>query len=341
MKTSIIERTRTALKTSLFLAGVLVQPQILTAGTGPALAAPGDQAYPTRPVRVITGNPGATADILARHVGQRLAERWGQQVVVDNRGGGGGVIFAGLAAKAPPDGYTLVMGNLASHGTAVSLHWKLPYDPVNDFAPIARIALVPMVLIANRSIPAGNLREFISYAKQQPGVINYAAAGNGTGSHLTMELFKQLTGLDLVQIQYKGGSAQGAAIMTGEAKMGFMALTTAWPILNSGKVKTLAVASRQRIESVPNVPTLDESGLSGFESTTWFGMFAPARTAKALVARLNRDIVEILRTPAIQQELLKQGAQVASGTPEEFAAFVKSEIMKWRDVMKAAGITPQ
>jgi len=294
-----------------------------------------------KPVRVITGNPGATADILARHIAAQLNERWGRPVIVDNRGGAAGTISAEIAAHALPDGYTLLMGQLNSHALAVSLHRKLSYDPLTDFAPITRVALAPLLFVVNSSMPTNSWRELADYARQRPGQIDYASAGNGTTSHLTAELFKQAAGLDLLHIPYKGGGAAIRAVMSAEVKTGFVALASAWPILKSGKIRALAIASRQRFPTLPDVPTLDEGGLPKFESTTWFGMFAPAHTGKALVARLNRDIVEILRTPSVRQDLLKQGAEPAPGTPEEFTAFIKSEIVKWRDVIKTAGIQPQ
>ena len=341
MKRRFIERVGAVLGAGLIMLGSSAYGQARAASTVPVSGLSKVAAYPTKPVRLVAGNPGATADILARHVGRWLTERWGQQVIVDNRGGAGGIRFAEFAARATPDGYTLVMGNLPSHGIAVSIHRKLPYDPVKDFMPVARVALVPMLLVVHPSVPAGSLREFIDYARQRPGAIDYASAGNGTGSHLTSELFKQLTRLDLVQVQYKGGGAQMVAIMSGETKTGFAALSTAWPMLTSGKLKPLAIASKQRAEAVPNVPTFDEAGMPGFESTIWFGIFAPARTPAALVARLNRDIVEIARASSFRQELLKQGAEAAPTTPEDFGAFVKTEIIKWRGVMKLAGISPR
>lgn len=314
----------------------------LSLGIG-AIAAPPmfAQDYPVKPVRIITGNPGATADILVRQIGHRLTERWGQQIVVDNRGGAGATIAAEIAANASPDGYTLLMGQLNSHALAVSLHKNLPYNALNDFAPITLVASAPQVLVVNRSVPAASWPEFAHYIKQRPGTINYASAGYGTASHLTTELLKQLAKLDLTHINYKGGAAATVAIMGGEASAGFVPLATAWPLLQSGRIKLLGISSMSRFPTLPNVPTLHESGLSKFESASWFGMFGPARTQKTLVSRLNREIVEILQTRSIQQDLLKLGAEAAPSTPEEFGAFVKSEILKWREVINTAGIQQQ
>lgn len=322
----------------------LILKIILSLGMGVAAVAARPmfaQDYPVKPVRIIAGNPGATADILVRQIGRRLTERWGQQVVVDNRGGAGATIAAEIAANASPDGYTLLMGQLNSHALAVSLYKKLSYDALNDFAPISLVASAPQVLVANRSIPAESWPEFARYISQRPGAINYASAGYGTASHLTTELLKQLAKLDLTHINYKGGAAATVAIMGGEASVGFVPLSTAWPVLQSGKIKLLAISSLRRFPTLPNVPTLHESGVSKFESASWFGIFGPARTKKALVGRLNREIVEILQTPLIQQDLLKLGAEATPSTPEEFGAFVSSEILKWRKVINGAGIQPQ
>jgi len=313
----------------------------LAAGAALAAAAGFAQDYPVKPVRFITGNPGATADILARHLGAGLAKRWQQPVVVDNRGGAAAMISADLAAKAPSDGHTLLMGQLNSHGIAVNLYRNLPYDPVKDFVAITRVASVPQVLIVHPSVPATSVREFIDHARKRSGTLDYASSGNGTSSHLTTELFRQRTGLDLVHIQYKGGAAATRSIMSGETKVAFVLLSTGWNTLTSGKVRALAIASRQRVEVIPDVPTFDEAGLQGFESTAWFGVFAPARTPQSIVKRVNREIVDILRTPSVQRDLMRLGTVVNPGTPEEFSVFIGSEIVKWRDVIKTAGIQPQ
>jgi len=298
------------------------------------------QDYPVRPSRIIAGNPGATADILARQVGRRLAERWGHPVIVDNRGGAGAIIAAELAAAATADGYTLLMGQLNSHALAVSLHKRLPYDPVNDFAPITLVALAPQVLVAGLSVPASSWQEYASYARKRPRALNYASAGHGSASHLTSELTNRLARLELVHIGYKGGAAAVRAIAGGEAHAGFVPVATALPVVQSGKVRALGVASKRRFPALPDVPTLHESGLTDFQAESWFGLLAPARTPRAVVARLNRDVVEILQTPAMQHDLLKQGAEAMPGTPEEFLAFIKTEIARWRDVVRASGLRP-
>ena len=299
------------------------------------------QGYPARPIRIITGNPGATADILTRQIGRRLTDRWGKQIVVDNRGGAGGTIAAEITANAAPDGYTLLMGQLNSHALAVNLHKKLSYDALHDFSPISFIASAPQVLVVNRSFPADNWSQFAQFIRQHPGKFNYASSGYGAGSHLTSELLKQIAKLDIAHINYKGGAAATFAITSGEASAGFVLLSTAMTALQSGKIKPLAISSMQRFPTLPNVPTFHESGLAKFEASSWFGMFGPASTTRTLVGLLNREIVDILRTAAVQQDLLKLGAVATPSTPEEFGAFVKSEILKWREVIYLAGIQKQ
>ena len=314
--------------TSLFTAGVV-------AVAAPAFA----QNYPTKYVRIITGNPGSMTDIVTRQLAQRLGERWSQSVVVENQGGAGITVGTGLAARSTPDGYTLLLADRTSIAVAPNLHKSLPYDPVRDLAPISLVAVAPQLLVAHPSVPAANLREFIDYAKQRPGAIDYASAGPGTAIHITGELLKQVAGIDMVAIQYKGGGAAMIAIVSGEAKAGFGLMPVALPHVRAGKVKAYAITSTKRFAGTPDIPTVIEAGLPGFGSEYyWIGMFAPARTPPALVAKLNRDIVEILQAPALQTALLAQGAEPSPGSPAEFAAFIKSEIAKLKNVIEIAGI---
>lgn len=295
------------------------------------------QNYPTKPVRIIAATAGTTGDFLARHLALQLTERWGKQVIVENRSGAGATIASDFAAKAVPDGYTLHIGQLASHAAAVSLYKKLSYDPVKDFAPITLYAHVPLLFVAHPSVPPANLREFIDYAKKRPGMINVSSAGNGTGSHMTTELLKQVTGLNLVHVPYKGSAAALTAVMSGEMQVSSIVVPNALPQVKAGKVKAYAITSKNRFAGAPDVPTAAEAGLPGFESTTWFGMFAPARTPSDLIGRLNRDMIEVLRTPATQAWILAQGAEPSPGTPGEFAAFIKSETSKWKKVIEVSG----
>lgn len=308
------------------------------AGATLICAAPGHgQGYPAKPVRIIAGAVGATNDILARHIALQLTERWGKQVIVDNRPGAAGTIAADIASKAAPDGYSLVMAYTPTFATAVTLYKKLPYDPIRDFAPIALYAMTPLMLVAHPSLPPATLREFIEFAKKRPGQINYASAGAGTASHLTTELLSHVAALRLTNLSYKGSGAAMIALMSGEAHFSSLVLPNVLPQMRAGKVKAYAVTSKNRFAGAPDIPTVAESGLSEFESTAWFGVCAPARTPADLIGRLNRDIVEILRARAVQDWLLAQGAEPLSSTPEEFAAYIKSEIVKWKKVIEVSG----
>ena len=295
------------------------------------------QVYPSRPVRIVTGSAGATNDIIARHMAHHLTERWGRQVIVENRAGADGTIAVMQVYKAAPDGYTLIMCYTPNFGTAPTLYKNLPYDPTKDFAPISNYAATPLMLLAHPSLPPGNLREFIAFAKKRPGQVNFASAGSGTASRLTTELLILEAGVKLLHVPYKGSGAASVALMSGEAQFSSLVLPNALPLVKAGKAKAYAVTSRSRFSGAPDVPTAAEAGLPGFESTAWFGICAPARTPADLVARLNRDIGEILRNPAVRGSLIVQGADPVPTTPEEFGAYIRSEIEKWRKVIVASG----
>ncbi len=309
---------------------------LIAIGISAAVVPASAQNYPTKHVRVITGSVSAMPDIVARHLGQRLSERWAQSVVVENRA----TLLIGsiAAAKSSPDGYTLLLGDRTYHAVAPSLYKSLPYDPVKDFAPITLVATSPQVLIAHPSVPAADLREFIAYAKQQPRALDFASAGVGTAIHMSAELLKYAAGINLVSVHYKGGGAAMIAILSGEAKAGFGLMPIALPHVRAGKVKVYAITSKQRFAGAPDIPTAAEAGLPGFESDFWVGMFAPAGTPAAFIGKLNRDIVEVLQTPGMRDVLLAQGAEPAPGTPEELAAFVKSETAKMKKIIDVAGI---
>jgi tripartite-type tricarboxylate transporter receptor subunit TctC len=303
-------------------------------GIAPALA----QTYPTRPVRIITGGAGTFHDTVARHLAQRLGERWGQGVIVENQPGAGLTIGSTIAANAPPDGYTLLLADRTSLAAAPSLHKSLRYDPVKDFAPVTLVARAPSLVVVHQSIPAGNLREFIQFAKQQPQPIHFASAGHGTVAHMTGELFKQLSGVDLLPVHYRGGGAAATALLTGEMKFTVLPIPTVLPHVQAGSAKALAVTSPGRFAGAPDIPTGAEAGLPGFEAEQWVGMMVPAKTPSAIVEKLNRDIVDIMRTPSMQQTLQAQGAEVAVGTPAEFAAFIASETARLKKVIDASGM---
>ncbi|MGQ0750904.1 MAG: Bug family tripartite tricarboxylate transporter substrate binding protein [Betaproteobacteria bacterium] len=295
-------------------------------------------SYPGRPVRLITGSPGSTSDIAARFVAQKLSERWGQQVVVDNRPGAGGIIGAEIAAKAAPDGYTLMVGQIGTHASAQFLFKNLAYDPLKDFVPITLMTNSGIALAVNPSVPAKDLKSFVAYARSKAGGVNYGSAGGGTSSQLSGELFNQMTGARLVHIPYKGAGPALTALIAGETQAAFLSTTTISVQAKAGKVRPLAVLSEKRFPAAPDIPSAGESGFAGLDSSVWFGLFAPAKTPKAIVTRVNRDVVEILQAPEAKAALLKQGAESVPTSPEEFGAFLRKEIAKWSKVIKEAGI---
>jgi tripartite-type tricarboxylate transporter receptor subunit TctC len=296
------------------------------------------QNYPAKPVRIVTGGAGTFHDIVTRQLGQRLSERWGQPVVVENQPAAALTIGTGIAARAAPDGYTLLMSDRSALAVAPNLYKSLPYDPVKDFSPITLAALAPTMLVAHPSVPAATLAEFLAYAKQQQGGIHFASAGPGTNNHIAIELLKHATSVNVVAIHYKGGGASTLAILSGEVKAGFGNVPNVLPHVKAGKLKAYVVTGRQRFPGAPDIPTAAEAGLPGFELEFWIGMLAPARTPPALVARLNRDIGEILRTSEMRTTLLAQGAGAAPGTSDEFAAFINSESAKMKRLIELTGM---
>lgn len=309
----------------------------------PAAAQAADSAagYPNRPVRVITGSAGSTSDFSARFIAQKLTERLGQQFIVDNRPGAGGIIGTDITAKAAPDGYTLINGQIGTHASAQFLFKKLPYDPEKDFAPISRLTFSGIALAVNPSVPAKSLKEFVVYAKAKAGGVNYSSAGGGTSSQLSGELFNQMTGANLVHIPYKGGGPALTAVVSGEVQAAFLSTTTIAVQAKAGKVRPLAVLAEKRFSAAPDIPSSVEQGFAGLDANVWFGLFAPAKTSKAIITLLNREIVAALQAPDVKPALLAHGAEAAPTSPEDFDRFVKSEIAKWGKVIKAAGIKPQ
>jgi tripartite-type tricarboxylate transporter receptor subunit TctC len=299
------------------------------------------QNYPNRPIRiVVVSTPGGSVDTMARVVGPRLAERWGQQVIVDNRPGAGGAIAAEIVARSPADGYTLIMGTVASLATNVSLRKSLPYDPVRDFAPITLVATQNLMLLIHPSIPAKSVKELVALAKRQPGQLSFASAGNGTGGHLSGELFKLLAGIDLLHVPYKGVAPALIDVISGQVSMTFASILSGHPHAQSGKLRALAVTGARRSPAVPQLPTMIEAGVKGYESATWYGLLAPAGTPPDIVAKLNAEVVSILKQPETHERLSKEGADPVGNTPAEFGKFIRSEIEKWGKVIKAAGIKP-
>ena len=318
----------------IFLASFIVAAPSLVSQSAWA-----QQYYPTKPVRMLTGSVGSGSDAMARLLGPQVSERWGQPIVVENRPQP--VIHADIVAKAAPDGYTLLMGQFSSHASPPSLYKKLSYDPVKDFSAITLVSKGPLLLVAHPSVPASNVQEFIAYAKQRPGEILYAAQSGGSGGRLTMELFSRRAGLDMRYVPYRSPAFSLSAVLAREAELSFLTVMASLPQVKAGKLKGFAVTSERRFAGSPDIPTMIESGLPGFESTVWFGVFAPAQTPPKLVQKLNRDMVEALSRPSFRAALRSQGAESSPGTPGELSAFVKSEIKKWGQVIREVGIQPQ
>jgi len=294
--------------------------------------------FPSKSIRIFGQGTGSTADYLSRYIAQKLTERWGQPVIVDSRAGAGGTIPTDVVAKSPPDGYNLVMGHIGPFVSAVTLYAKsLPYDPVKDFEPVTMVAQGVVVLVTNPSLPVSNATELIAYAKQR-GDLAYASAGNGSTSHLAGELLKKVTGIPLQHIPYKSAGNALTAVLAGEVPVSFLSPLTAHAQLKAGKVKALAVSSTERFPGAPDVPSAAEAGIPGMQIKLWFGLFAPAKTPRAIVAKLNREIGDILRAPETQEQLLKQGVAPTPSTPEELGDWVKSELAKWTPIIRESGI---
>ena len=295
------------------------------------------QAYPVKPVRIVVPFPaGGIADIYARLIGARAGAGWGQPVVIENRSGAGGNIAAELVAKSAPDGYTLVMGSLGTHAVNVSLFSRLPYDPVNDFAAIALVLEAEGLLVVHPSVPARTVAELIAYARANPGAITFASAGMGTASHLAGELFKSMAGVEMVHVPYKGNVPAIADLLAGQTSLLFATMPTVLPHAKAGKLRALATIGAARSAAAPELPTIAES-LPGFEVNNWIGLFAPAGTPPEIVRRWNAEVLRAMQSPEIQARLPAEGARFTATTPEQFGAFVKSEIAKWAPVVKASG----
>lgn len=304
-------------------------------GAGSALA----QNYPTRVVRIVVPQaPGAQSELFARMLGQKLSESLGQSVINDPRPGAGGAIGAEVAARAAPDGYTLLFGTNSTHGSNPALYAKLPYDAVRDFAPIALTVGMPYVLSVHPSLPVTSLKQLIAFAKSKPGQLYYASAGNGSTHHLSGELFKSMARINIVHVPYKGGPPATAATVGGEVSMLFNTVGSVQPSVKSGRLRALAVTTTSRSGALPDVPTMAEAGLPGFEMQSWFGLLAPAGTPRPIISRLNAETIKALNTPEMKSAIATMGANLMSGSPEQFADHIKSEIGRIGEIVKAAGI---
>jgi tripartite-type tricarboxylate transporter receptor subunit TctC len=296
------------------------------------------QSYPTKPIRIVVPfPPGGATDILARDVAQKLTEAWGQQVIVDNRPGAGGNIGSELVARSAPDGYTLEMGTVGTHAINASLYAKMPYDHLKDFVPVILVAGVPNVLVVNPALPVNSVAELIAYAKANPGKLNFASSGSGTSIHLSAELFKVMAGVQMTHIPYKGSAPALQDLLGGQVQLMFDNLPPSLPQIKAGKLRALAVTTATRAPALPDVPTVAEAGLPGFESSSWFGLLAPAGTPPAIVVKLNAEVAKWLATPDAKERLAKQGANAVGGSPEDFEKHIAAETVKWAKVVKDSG----
>ncbi|RZI69685.1 MAG: tripartite tricarboxylate transporter substrate binding protein [Variovorax sp.] len=302
------------------------------------LAAHAQAAYPSKPITIIVPfSAGGTTDILARVVGLYMGTDLGQPVVVDNRAGAGGNIGGQAAARATADGYTLFMGTVGTHAINQSLYKKMPFDPIKDFAPLSRVAMVPNLLVANPSQPYKNVKEMIAYAKAHPNKINFGSSGNGSSIHLSGELFKQMAGVDMQHVPYRGSAPAVSDLLGGQISVMFDNMPSAIPHVKGGKLRALAVTTAKRSPALPDVPTIAEAGVPGYEATSWFGLLAPASTPAPIVAKLNASILKALADPEVKKKLAEQGAEPFGEKPEQFAAFIQAETAKWGKVVKESG----
>lgn len=298
--------------------------------------------YPVKAVRMIVPfPPGGPNDILGRVVAQKLSEQLGQQVVIDNRGGAGGIIGAELAARAVADGYTLLFGGTASLAINPGLHRKLPYAPLRDFAAVSLVGTAPSLLTVHPALPVKNVKDLIDLAKARPGQLNFVSAGIGTPPHLAGELFKNMTGVDMVHVPYKGGGPALTDLLAGQVGIYFSGISSVLPYVREGRLRGLAVTSAKRTAVMPDTPTIAESGLPGYEVGNWYAIVAPAATPGTVVTQLNREIVRALTVPAVKKRFLELAADPIGSTPGELAAYNRSEIAKWANVIKSAGIKPE
>ena len=321
-----------------FSLGALASAALLGSGLLASAPAAAQAVYPSKTITIVVPfAAGGTTDILARIVGQALTAELGQTVIVDNRAGAGGNIGAQVAAKAPADGYTLFMGTVGTHAINASLYKKMPFDPIKDFAPLTRVANVPNLLVANPAQPFKTVKELIAYAKANPGKLNFGSSGNGSSIHLSGELFKSMAKVDMQHVPYKGSAPAVTDLLGNQIAMMFANMPSAIQHVRSGKLRAIAVTTAKRSPELPDVPTIAEAGVPGYEATSWFGLFAPAATPPAVIARLNTAIVKVLANPDVKKKINDQGAEVYSETPQQFATFIQNETVKWGKVVKDSG----
>lgn len=316
-------------------ASILLLCAVAAAGSA-ALA----QDYPAKPVRLIVPfPPGGGNDTIARLIGQKLAPVLGQQVLVDNRPGAGGTIGAELAAKAPADGYTLFLAGVASHGINPNLRKKLPYDPVRDFNGVSLIASAPLLVVVHPSLPVKTVKQLIALAKARPGAINFASNGAGGSSHLAVELFKMMTGTDMVHVPYKGLSSALTDLLSGQVQVMFSSAVAMLPQVRAGRLRAIAMTGNKRSPAIPDIPTVAEAGVPGYETGSWYGIVVPARTPRPVIERLGREVAAITRSPEISGRLTAEAVIPVGSTPDEFDAYIRKELARWARVIAAAKIT--
>jgi tripartite-type tricarboxylate transporter receptor subunit TctC len=297
-------------------------------------------AFPSKALTIVVPfSAGGTTDILARVVGQYMSKDLGQPVIIDNRAGAGGNIGAQMVARAAPDGYTLLMGTVGTHAINQSLYKKMPFDPIKDFAPITRVALVPNLLVANPGQPYKNVKELIAYAKANPGKVTFASSGSGTSIHLSGEMFSQMAGVEMQHIPYKGSAPALTDLLGGQTAIMFDNMPSVIGHVKAGKLRPLAVTTPQRSPALPDVPTIAEAGVPGYSATSWFGLLAPANTPAPVIAKLNASILKALADPEVKKKMAEQGAEPHGEKPEQFAEFIRSETAKWGQTVKKSGAT--
>ncbi len=308
---------------------------LVAAGAAPAAA---QSEFPTQPVTmVVPFAAGGSTDLVARIVAQRMSQELGQQVLVDNRGGAGGMLGATAVAQAQPDGYTILMGTIATHALSASLYANPPFDPVEDFAPVAWLVTVPNVLTVNPQFPAQNVEELIALLKEKPGEYAYASSGNGTPLHLSGELFKSMAGVDIIHVPYQGSGPALVDVIGGAVPISFDNLPSSTEPIRSGQLRALAVTTKERAPNFPDIPTMEEAGVPGYETNSWNALFAPAGTPPEAIARLNEAANKAIQDPEVQKRLAEVGAQIVGSTPEELGEHVKTEVERWRPVVEASG----
>ena len=295
--------------------------------------------YPAKPMRlVVPFAPGGSTDIIARILAQKLGEAWNQQMVVDNRPGAGGTIGVDHVAKSPADGYTLIFGHVGTFGFGPSLYPKLPYQPLRDFAPVIQFAMVPNMLITHPSLPVKTVKDLIALARARPGQVNYASSGAGSASHLAVEYFKLLARVDITPVAYRGTGPMTVSLISGETSLTITGVPPLLPHVQAGRMRGIAVASTQRLKVLPDLPTIAEAGVSGYESTTWFGPLVPAKTPREVVIKLNAELNRILQQPDVLKRFAVEGIEPLGGSPEQFAGHIRAEIERWGRVVREAGI---